>query len=62
MDANLFKRANLLVAYQKNINNRYDLDVIIIPLFKKNYLCHKPITVGDVARSIFYNIYEGDMN
>jgi hypothetical protein len=41
-------KANLLIAYQVNINNRYDLD---------NYLLHRPVTLTDALRGLYYHFY-----
>lgn len=45
MTPELFKRGNELVAYTKNIDNRYDLDVILLHYFE----FYNPLTYS------FYN-------
>lgn len=52
----LKKRGALLVAYELNKDNRYDLDVCIC-ISIQNYLHYKPINPMDVLRSIYYQFY-----
>lgn len=48
MNPKMIKRGSLLVAYELNRKNRYDLD---------NYLHYKAINPFDLVRAIYYQIY-----